>query len=149
MAGKAGSSKSLVESARALGIAALINTMRDFPTRAGVQWRALNALRELASESGAYAIRCTRIGCALRMHAFECVCMRASVYACMCVCMCACMYACIYVSYVCIACIGLYSMTVLSKCPRVCCAQNRTEPRLLFMVVLARCSLQCAPFLVT
>lgn len=53
MVGKAGSSKSLVESARALGIAALINTMRDFPTRAGVQWRALNALRELASESGA------------------------------------------------------------------------------------------------
>ncbi len=47
------SSKVIVESAKKHGVAALLNVLREFPTRVGVQWRALNVLREMASESGA------------------------------------------------------------------------------------------------
>ena len=46
------SSQVIVESARKFGVAAVLNVMREFPTRVGVQWRALNVVRELASESG-------------------------------------------------------------------------------------------------
>ncbi len=94
--GKSGSSKALVDGARALGIAALINTMRDFPTRAGVQWRALNVLRELASESGANLLACVRVRVALFLLLLLCV------GVCLCAaCLCTCVYECLCVTLVC------------------------------------------------
>jgi hypothetical protein len=56
-------SKAVVDSAKKFGVGAVLGAMREYPNRAGVQWRALNVLREMASESGVCASRVSSLCC--------------------------------------------------------------------------------------